>query len=217
MSLRNVPSEEEVMGWNPQSLAHYMRKPDNEFVTPCFRKACAKEEEAWGSDDSDNGNVYESFDKDDKAEDYICSPSELQTVEKQHGAKTCKANYMQENYARPMKPPKLERNAAVQDCHKVLYSDLKIANIKKPELPSTSLKPTKKSKGGIVLPPRLSSVSLPQPHATSNRMNRLPPVPLIATKPVQEKKSIPEPTQMKTQSSDMLMGRHNLHVVSSTP
>ncbi|XP_044062349.1 lymphocyte cytosolic protein 2 [Siniperca chuatsi] len=112
MSLNNVPPEVEVMGWNPQSLAEYMRRV-------YFPTEIVQEEEICNSDEFDNesDHYYEGQHQEEGEDGYICAQTEPQTAEQQDSDETNEDEYEVPSSPDTVKPLQHLRVSKLQEGH----------------------------------------------------------------------------------------------------
>ncbi|KAM9356769.1 cytokine-dependent hematopoietic cell linker [Symphorus nematophorus] len=113
MSLNNVPTKAEVMGWNPQCLSNYMRKLKLSGCDKVVMKG-----NITGAQFMDNDSDYEGpQEEEEDDESYICALTEPQTAEQEDSDEANAEDYGVPSSADTTRPPRHLRVAQLKDGH----------------------------------------------------------------------------------------------------
>ncbi|XP_023275126.1 lymphocyte cytosolic protein 2-like [Seriola lalandi dorsalis] len=185
MSLNNVPSKVEVMGWNPQSLADYMKRLK---LSGCDKVVMRGRISGAQFMDNESDNDYESPEQEDNG--YICALTEPQTAEQQDSDEYNDGDYKWSASVDTMKPPRHPTKTRASQ------PDLHLERSRKPGQPGPSLKDLPKSKGSTLKPcgsytRKVLTPRIPRCKDVSSRASKLLPPTPVPTQPAPDNNSIP--------------------------
>ncbi|KAM7418006.1 hypothetical protein PAMA_017579 [Pampus argenteus] len=205
MDLNNVPSKEEVMGWDPRTLADYMKR----LKLPGCDKVVMRENISGAQfmdDDSDHDyedQDYEDQDyevQDKEAErNYFCALSGPQTAEEQDSddyedETMYKGNFKPPSPPHKLEPPQHRRPSTAQDCH--FRADPPNVCIK-PNKPVPPVPPQKDKRGDAIKAlgtfKQACKLRLQKSTDPPNKAASLTPAPPVRTQPAKVTDSKPGP------------------------
>ncbi|XP_044220479.1 lymphocyte cytosolic protein 2 [Thunnus albacares] len=205
MNLNNVPSKSEVMGWNPQTLADYMKRVSSDFTLnlPGCDKVVMKGSISGAQFiDNDSDNVYEGPDEEGGDDNYICALTEPPTAEEQDSDESSESDFELPSSPHTSKPPLHPRPATPRKCQSRAAGQPSphIDRSSKPGQSSLLLKDLPKSKGSAVKAPGSSSSKYrppkaPKPTDVFIKATKLTPAPPVPTQRTIISHSKPEPRE----------------------